>query len=120
MTRVFSISVLALILALGFFLVPAGSSSPQQKTEFDNIKVMTDMSDSDIMKAMRQWQDELGTNCSFCHAGADFPSEDNKRKQTARVMYKMLRTINKDFLDGKGSCATCHNGAPKPADPEAK
>src|SRR6266487_480845 len=118
MTKFFSISVVALALAAGFFVLPARSSSArpvQQKSDFDNIKVMNDMSDSDIMKAMRQWQDELGTNCSFCHAGADFPSEDNPKKQTARVMYKMLKQINKDFLDGKGSCATCHNGATKPA-----
>jgi hypothetical protein len=118
MTKVFSVSVLALVLIVGWFVAPARSSSapPQQKqSAFENIKVMNDMSEADIMKAMRQWQDDLGTNCSFCHAGADFPSEDNPRKQTARVMYKMLNMINKDFLDGKASCATCHNGATKPA-----
>jgi Photosynthetic reaction centre cytochrome C subunit len=118
MTKVFSVSVLALVLIVGWFVAPARSSSasPQQKqSAFENIKVMNDMSEADIMKAMRQWQDDLGTNCSFCHAGADFPSEDNPKKQTARVMYKMLNMINKDFLDGKASCATCHNGATKPA-----
>jgi NADH:ubiquinone oxidoreductase subunit C len=117
--RLFSISIVSLVLVIGFFVVPAGSSSLQQKTEFENIKVMTDVSDSDIMKAMRQWQDDLGTNCSYCHTGADFPAEDNPKKQTARVMYKLLQTINKDFLNGKASCGTCHHGATKP-DPSAK
>src|SRR5262245_22960922 len=117
--RLFSISILMLLLTVGFVALPARSSALQQKTEFENIKVMTDVSDSDIMKAMRQWQDELGTNCSYCHAGADFPSEDNPKKQTARVMYKLLQTINKDFLNGKASCGTCHHGATKP-DPSAK
>jgi photosynthetic reaction center cytochrome c subunit len=119
MTRVFSVPVLALILTLGWFVAPARSSSPrpaqEKKSSFENIKVMNDMSESEIMATMRQWQDDLGTNCSFCHAGADFPSEDNPRKQTSRVMFKMLNMINKDFLGGKGSCATCHNGATKPA-----
>jgi len=117
MAKVFSVSVLAVVLTAGWFVAPARSSSaPQQKqSAFENIKVMNDMSEAEIMTAMRQWQDDLGTNCSFCHAGADFPSEDNPKKQTARVMYKMLNMINKDFLDGKGSCATCHNGATKPA-----
>ena len=116
--RLFSISILSVALVMGFFLIPSRASSPRpqdKKSSFDNIKVMTDMSDSEVMAAMRQWQDELGTNCSFCHAGADFASEENPKKQTARVMYKMLKQINKDFLDGKGSCATCHNGATKPA-----
>ena len=116
--RLFAISILGTVLAIGFFVVPTGSSSPRpqdKKSSFENIKVMNDMSDAEVMAAMRQWQDELGTNCSFCHAGADFPSEDNPKKQTARVMFKMLKQINKDFLEGKGSCATCHNSATKPA-----
>ena len=115
--RLLAISILGIALVVGFFLVPSRASSPrpQGKSSFENIKVMNDMSDSEVMAAMRQWQDELGTNCSFCHAGADFPSEDNPKKQTARVMYKMLNMINKDFLGGKASCATCHNGATKPA-----
>ena len=117
--RLFAISFLSTVLAVGFFVVPAGSSSPrppqQKQSAFENIKVMNDLSDAEVMTAMRQWQDDLGTNCSFCHAGADFPAEDNPKKQTARVMYKMLNMINKDFLGGKASCATCHNGATKPA-----
>src|SRR3989442_6522374 len=40
MTRVFSISVLALILALGFFLVPAGFTFPPPKTEDLHIQGM--------------------------------------------------------------------------------
>ena len=119
MRKVFSMAVLALILTAGWFVAPARSSSPrpvqEKKSRLENIKVMTDMSESEIMAAMRQWQDDLGTNCSFCHAGADFPSEDNPKKQTARVMFKMMNMINKDFLGGKASCATCHNGATKPA-----
>jgi photosynthetic reaction center cytochrome c subunit len=119
MMRLFPISILILFLTVGFLVVPARSSSLQGKSSFDNIKVMNDMSDADIMKAMRQWQDDLGTNCSYCHAGADFASEDNPKKQTARVMFKLLNTINKDFLEGKASCGTCHHGATKP-DPSAK
>jgi hypothetical protein len=119
MKKFFSVSVLALGLIVGWFVAPARSSSPvpQKQSSFENIKVMNDLSEADVMKAMRQWQDDSGTNCSFCHAGADFPSEDNPKKQTARVMYKMLNMINKDFLDGKATCATCHNGATKPATP---
>ena len=120
MRRLFPICILVLLSTVGYLVVPAHSSSPQGKSGFDNIKVMNDMSDSEVMAAMRQWQDDLGTNCSFCHAGTDFASEDNPKKQTSRVMFKLLKTINgKEFLDGKASCATCHHGATKP-DPSAK
>jgi hypothetical protein len=118
MTKVFSMGVVGLAIAIGFFVAPARSSSPQKKTDFENIKVMNALSDSEIMGAMRQWQDDLGTNCSHCHAGTDFASEDNPKKQTARVMFKMLTTINKDFLNGKASCALCHRGSTTPPDPD--
>jgi len=118
MTRFFSVSIVGLALAAGFFVAPARSSSPaQKKNDFENIKVMQDMSESEIMAAMRSWQDDLGTNCAHCHDGTDFAAEGNPNKNKARVMYKMLTNINKDFLNGKASCGLCHRGSPTPPDP---
>ena len=42
----------------------------------------------------------------------DFASDDNPKKETARMMLSMAREINAKFPDGKRhvSCYTCHRG----------
>jgi photosynthetic reaction center cytochrome c subunit len=53
----------------------------------------------------------------YCHVQGDFPSDDNPKKETARMMLTMAREINSKFPDGKRhvSCYTCHRGATEPA-----
>ena len=48
----------------------------------------------------------------FCHVQGDFASDDNPKKETARMMLGMAREINAKFPDGKRhvSCYTCHRG----------
>ncbi len=65
----------------------------------------------------------LGVQCNFCHVQGDWASDDNPKKETARMMIGMAREVNAKFTDGKQhvSCYTCHRGEnePKMAPPPA-
>ncbi len=111
--RAFSISVLGVVVLALIFVAPAGSRSMPQ-TQFENIKVLNDMSDSDIRKEMMVWTEALGTTCNHCHVAGDFASEENPKKEVSRNMVKMVKAINKDFLAGKAKCSLCHRGAAVP------
>ena len=111
--REFSISVLVVVIAAAIAVAPARSRSMPQTT-FENIKVLTGISDTDIRQEMMVWTEALGTTCNHCHVTGDFASEMNPKKDIARKMYRMMQTINKDFLDGKAKCVLCHRGATVP------
>jgi hypothetical protein len=103
---------LSVIVVAAVLVTPARSGSPQ--SSFENIKVLTDMSDSDIRREMQGWTQALGVQCNHCHQGTDYPSDANPKKDVARKMATMVKTINKDFLEGKASCVLCHRGAAIP------
>jgi len=109
----YSIFVLSLVLLVAVFVVPA-KSRPVPQTSFENIKVLTDMSDSDIRKEMMNWTEALGVQCSYCHVSGDFASDTNPKKEVSRKMATMVKAINKDFLAGKAECVLCHRGAAVP------
>jgi hypothetical protein len=46
----------------------------------------------------------------------NFATDDNPKKEVARMMISMARDINAKFPDGQRhvSCYTCHRGAVKP------
>jgi photosynthetic reaction center cytochrome c subunit len=109
-----------LISFLFILIVSAAAATPAQpgpmpQTSFENIKVLTDMSDTDIRNEMNDWTEALGVTCNYCHVAGDFPSDMNPKKETARKMATMLKVINKDFLAGKAKCVLCHRGAAVPA-----
>jgi hypothetical protein len=94
-----------------------------------NLKVLPQ--DVNIRETMGAFRTALGQQCTFCHvAGAgggmpDFAADTNPKKETARLMIKMVNEINAKFPDGKVhvACYTCHRGkttpemAPPPAPP---
>jgi hypothetical protein len=47
----------------------------------------------------------------------DFASDENPKKETARMMLTLARDVNAKFTDGKQhvTCYTCHRGATEPA-----
>ena len=76
---------------------------------------------------------DLGVRCGFCHVGGDpntlqgvnFASDDSEKKKTARLMIRMVQSINQDQLTKLGkkpspqvSCITCHrrNSDPRTID----
>jgi hypothetical protein len=61
-----SISVLVILAVTAAFVTQARSRSTAQ-TSFENIKVLTDMSDADIRNEMNLWSEALGESCNYCH-----------------------------------------------------
>ena len=59
----------------------------------------------------------LGVQCNYCHVQGDNASDDKDTKKTARKMMQMVSDLNTQFFAGnaKVSCASCHNGHPKPS-----
>jgi photosynthetic reaction center cytochrome c subunit len=53
--------------------------------------------------------------CGYCHV-ADKSSDENPKKDMARMMLNMVKDINSKFTDGKQhvTCFTCHRGDPAP------
>jgi len=53
--------------------------------------------------------------CNYCHV-ADRSSDENPKKDVARMMLTMAGEINAKFPDGKMhvTCFTCHRGDPMP------
>jgi hypothetical protein len=106
------------------------------KTEFRNLKVLPkDISSADLNRIMiDEFEDGLGVGCNFCHKEdpashkPDYASDEKPEKQIARSMMRMTMRINRQFFKDKHpvigspmlvvSCATCHDGKPRPGQPE--
>ncbi len=117
---------------------PAGSApgQPPMHRQFPppkNLQVLPkDSSAEDVHKIMHQWEGDLGTQCSTCHAAdpknigpngkprLNFADDSKKEKATARTMYKMVEEINTQYVgkvDSSGmpvTCGTCHRGKLSP------
>jgi uncharacterized protein len=78
-----------------------------------NLKVIADA--SDVRPTMAQFTSGLGVQCAFCHV-QDRSSDENPKKQIARMMLTMVNEINAKFPDHKAhiSCYTCHRGENEP------
>jgi hypothetical protein len=112
-----------LILAVVLLLVPVCLSAQEKEGKKGppptpkNLKVLTGESGEQVIMTMRAFRTALGVQCTFCHVQGDFASDDNPKKETARMMLLMARDINSKFPDGQRhvSCYTCHRGATTPA-----
>jgi photosynthetic reaction center cytochrome c subunit len=108
------------LLAVVLLLVPVCLSAQEKKgppPTPKNLKILTGESPEQVIMTMRAFTVALGQRCTFCHVQGDFASDDNPKKETARMMLTMAREINAKFPDGKRhvSCYTCHRGATEPA-----
>jgi photosynthetic reaction center cytochrome c subunit len=112
-----------LILAVVLLLVPFCLSAQEKEGKKGppptpkNLKVLTGESGEQVIMTMRAFRTALGVQCTFCHVQGDFASDDNPKKETARMMLMMARDINSKFPDGQRhvTCYTCHRGATTPA-----
>jgi mono/diheme cytochrome c family protein len=117
---------------------PAGEAPGQPQVHRQlpppkNLQVLPkDTSAEQVRKIMHQWEGDLGTECSTCHAvdpknigpngrpRLNFADDSKKEKATARVMYKMVEEINSQYIgkvDNSGmpvTCGTCHRGKLSP------
>jgi len=114
-----------LILAVVLLLVPVCLSAQEKEGKKGppptpkNLKILTGESGEQVIMTMRAFRTALGVQCTFCHVQGDFASDDNPKKETARMMLTMAREINSKFPDGatkrRVSCYTCHRGMTEPA-----
>lgn len=85
-----------------------------------NVKLLTGLSDYQLMRVMNMMRGSLGVTCNFCHVQKDhefdFASDEKKEKQKAREMIVMTRNLNENSFGGHAtiSCNTCHRGSTHP------
>ena len=101
-----------------------------------NLKVLPKtMTGEQVHEVMHGWAGALGTECSHCHAvdpnrkmpngrpALNFADDSKPEKNTARLMYKMVEDINKNYVSmipaseekvEPVGCGTCHQGHVKP------
>jgi len=109
------------LLAVALLLIPVCLSAQEKKgnpfAAPKNLKILKGESPEQLQMTMRAFTVALGQRCFFCHVQGDFASDDNPKKETARMMLTMAREINAKFPDGKRhvSCYTCHRGMEIPA-----
>ena len=114
------------------FIRPAASDA-QQPTAPQNLQVLrVDMPREQVIAVMRGFTAALGVECAYCHVERegeppDFVADDKPAKHTTRMMLKMVRDINDEYLAEVGAnepgheearvevtCVTCHRGQEEP------
>jgi hypothetical protein len=109
-----------------------GSHKPMVMPKPVNLKVLPkDTSPEDVIKIMKGFSQQLGVECTFCHAQdaatnhPNFASDQKPEKNTARTMMSMTQEVNDKYLsqihDPDASpaqkivtCGTCHQGHSMP------
>lgn len=97
---------------------------------FQNIELLKGVPAGRLPRIMNMgFGRSLGVSCDFCHKAGDYADEDNKHKQIARDMMRMVQAINNDHLwkieplvEGKApnerpavNCTMCHRGEKEPS-----
>lgn len=108
-------------------------TAPAQRRQIPaptNLKVLPkDTTGPQVISIMRGFEGQLGVECTYCHAKnpatghPDFASDANPMKDRARVMIKMAKAINTEYLtqltdpkpENPVTCGTCHRGSPQPS-----
>jgi len=95
----------------------AGHEDEPAETFFKNIEILKGKKASRLPAMMSGLTGLLGVGCSYCHVTNEWDREDKPTKQTARKMFRMIGTINKDNFEGKNavSCWTLSPGQPASA-----
>jgi hypothetical protein len=102
----------------------AGHENEPAEQVFKNIKIFKGTPAGQLVNIMnRGFGRSLGVSCGFCHVPGQWDSDQKEEKNTARLMFAMVQTINRDYLaklppdNGRtptASCGTCHRGMPNP------
>jgi hypothetical protein len=106
----------------------AGRENAPAESVFKNIKIFKGVPAGRVVNIMnRGFGRSLGVSCGFCHVPGKWDLDDKEEKNTARLMFAMVQTINRDYLsklpnDRAGppmaTCFTCHRGSPRPVSQE--
>lgn len=107
----------------------AGRETQPAESVFKNIKIFKGIPAGRLVNIMNMgFGRSLGVSCGFCHVPGKWDLDDKEEKNTARLMFAMVQTINRDYIskvpvDSGGprpvvNCFTCHRGNPRPMGPE--
>jgi hypothetical protein len=114
--------LLTLLLVVPLCAQEAAPKRDRPPQAFKNLKVLK-VPPADIRATMQSFRLGLGVQCEFCHVKGDFASDENPKKNIARMMIVLAQDVNAKFPDGKEhvTCYTCHRGEqqPKTAPPPA-
>lgn len=107
----FAISLLLLMLPL--VAQPPQEGGKKGGPAHKNLKILKD---DEVRPMMGAFTRSLGVRCDYCHVMGNFASDDNPKKETARMMITMAHDLNAKFPDGKVhvTCYTCHRGKTMP------
>ena len=103
----------------------AGHENQPAESVFKNIKIFKGVPAGRLVDIMNHgFGRSLGVSCGFCHVPGKWDLDDKEEKNTARLMFAMVQTINSEYIskvprDSGGpqpmvSCFTCHRGEPRP------
>src|SRR3954468_23496981 len=107
----------------------AGRENQPAESVFKNIKILKGVPAGRLVNIMNMgFGRSLGVSCGFCHVPGKWDLDDKEEKNTARLMFAMVQTINRDYIskvpNDSGvprpvvNCFTCHRGNPRPMGPE--
>jgi len=106
----------------------AGRENQPAESVFKNIKILKGVPAGRLVNIMNMgFGRSLGVSCGFCHVPGKWDLDDKEEKNTARLMFAMVQTINRDYMakvpNDRGAppvvnCFTCHRGNAHPIQPE--
>ena len=142
-----SIAAVLILGCTGTTSPPAVAPQTVSAAGFRNLQVLPhDISRDELLAVMRGFTRSLGVKCNHCHVVTattpkeelDFPSDAKEEKRVARVMVRMTRQINEEWLERveeaeghedeaaapsaepaqpRVACWTCHRGKTEPEMP---
>jgi len=102
----------------------AGRENQPAESVFKNIKILKGIPAGRLVNIMNMgFGRSLGVSCGFCHVPGKWDLDDKEEKNTARLMFAMVQTINRDYMakvpNDRGAppvvnCFTCHRGNSRP------
>jgi len=105
----------------------AGHENEPAEKVFKNIKILQGIPAGRLVNIMNMgFGRSLGVSCGFCHVPGKWDLDDKQEKETARLMFTMVQTINRDYMSKVPSerggppvvnCFTCHRGNAQPMGP---
>lgn len=122
----------ALVITAAAIAVPGTIRAQFPPDSLVNLQILPqDIAVLELIGIMREFAGALGVRCQYCHVGEagqplsafDFASDDRETKRKARVMLRMVNSINGEHLtelESRGEpevaveCATCHRGQSRP------
>ena len=96
-----------------------GKEDLPAKEVFKNVKTLTDVPATRLLRTMQAFSRSLGVSCTHCHVADQWDSEDKEEKQVTRDMMAMTRAINDDYIKKikalekdkpNVGCMLCHRG----------